>query len=111
MDFKAPIGAEVVAPADGVVVDLRPNPSRTYGNQVVIDHGKGLYTMSAHLGSVAVKAGDRVNAGDVVGTVGRTGDVPPMADAHVHFEVRLGGPLPRSAGGNVVNPKDYLPRF
>lgn len=111
IDFTAPVGATVVAPADGTVVDLRPNPSKTYGNQVVIDHGQGLFTMSGHLGSVAVKPGDRVNGGDPVGTVGRTGDVPKYGDSHVHFEVRLGSPVPRSAGGTVVNPKDYLPKY
>lgn len=108
IDIEAPKGARVVAPQDGAVVDIRPNPSGTYGNQVVIDHGNGVFSQSAHLDSVAVKPGALVNGGQDIGTVGRTGNTPSLGDSHLHFEIRLNGPAPRAAGGTVVDPLPYL---
>jgi RHS repeat-associated protein len=108
IDIQAPKGADVVATQDGVVVDIRPNPSGTYGNQVVVDHGGGVFTQYAHLNSVAVAPGDPVNGGEQVGTVGRTGNTPSLGDTHLHFELRLNSPAPRSAGGTVADPLPYL---
>jgi RHS repeat-associated protein len=108
IDIQAPIGTRVVATADGKVVKVI-SPSKTYGNQVVIDHGKGLFTQSAHLDSTSVKPGDTVKAGDQIGTVGTTGNTPPKADSHLHFETRIGSSAPRSAGGKVVDPINVLP--
>lgn len=109
IDIKAPAGTPVVAAGDGEVVDIQPNPSTTYGNQVVIDHGEGTYTQSAHLDSTSVEPGDSVEAGQQIGTVGTTGNTPKSGDAHLHFEVRKGGPAPRAAGGTVVDPAKELP--
>jgi RHS repeat-associated protein len=109
IDIEAPVGTPVVAAGDGTVVNLQPNPSTTYGNQVVIDHGDGVYTQSAHLDSALVKPGDMVNAGQEIGKVGTTGNTPKTGDPHLHFEVRVGGPEPRVAGGTVVDPMKVLP--
>jgi RHS repeat-associated protein len=109
IDVKAPVGSKVVAAGDGKVVNQQPNPSKTYGNQVVINHGDGVYTQSAHLDSTTVKPGDAVKAGDEIGTVGRTGNTPKAGDSHLHFEVRMNSPAPRSAGGTVVDPLKQLP--
>jgi RHS repeat-associated protein len=109
IDIKAPVGSSVVAAGDGKVVNQQPNPSKTYGNQVVIDHGKGVYTQSAHLDSATVKPGDTVKAGEQIGSVGTTGNTPKAGDPHLHFEVRIGSPVPRSAGGTVVDPLKRLP--
>lgn len=108
IEIEAPKGARVVAPQDGAVVDIRPNPSGTYGNQVVIDHGNGVFSQSAHLDSVAVKPGALVNGGQDIGTVGRTGNTPSLGDSHLHFEIRLNGLASRAAGGTVVDPLPYL---
>ncbi|WP_396594831.1 peptidoglycan DD-metalloendopeptidase family protein [Brevundimonas sp. R86498] len=105
IDIQAPIGTDVVAAGDGTVYNIQPNPSSSYGNQVVIDHGEGIYTQSAHLDSVDVKPGDQVSAGDTIGAVGRTGNTPRTADSHLHFEVRT-GPGPTAP---TRNPEDYLP--
>ncbi len=110
IDIAAPVGTPVVAADDGVIVAIRPNPSTTYGNQVVIRHANGVYTVYAHLGTVEEMPGNRVIAGQEIGTVGRTGNVPPAADSHLHFEVRLDSPQPRLTGGHVVDPLIYLPR-
>ena len=99
----------MLAAGAGTVVDVRPNPSATYGNQVVIDHGEGVYTQSSHLDSAIVGPGDDVLAGQMIGTVGTTGNTPPAGDAHLHFEVRIGGPEPRAKGGALVDPSNVLP--
>ncbi|WP_434213418.1 peptidoglycan DD-metalloendopeptidase family protein [[Pseudomonas] boreopolis] len=109
IDIEAPTGARVVAAADGAVVDIKPNPSTTYGNQVVIDHGDGVFTQSAHLDTVLVKPGVLVNGGQDIGTVGRTGNTPALGDSHLHFETRLNSSAPRAAGGTVFDPMQYLP--
>ena len=109
IDAEAPTGARVVAIREGTVVDINPNPSETYGNQVVIDHGDQLFSQSAHLDTVLVKPGDKVNRDQTIGTVGRTGNTPRLGDTHLHFEIRLRGPAPKAAGGAVVDPLPYLP--
>ena len=62
---------------------------------MVIDHGGQLATLSAHMSQINVKAGDRVERGQIVGLVGSTGY---STGPHLHFEVRVQGkpvdPLP-----------------
>lgn len=83
----------IIAHSDGVVVKLEKNCNKTYktgssyGNYVKIKHENGYYTLYAHLkyGSVAVKVGDKVQKGDIIGYMGNTGH---SSGAHLHFEVR-----------------------
>ena len=85
----------VVAHSDGTVVGVVSNINyntsksgrRIYGNYVKIKHDNGMFTFYAHLkyGSVAVKVGDRVSKGQVLGFMGNTGY---SFGAHLHFEVR-----------------------
>jgi murein DD-endopeptidase MepM/ murein hydrolase activator NlpD len=108
VDYDAPVGSPVVAAGDGTVVDIKPNPSPDYGHQVVVDHGDGVYTQSAHLDRVDVKPGQKVIAGQPLGASGRSGNARKVPQ--VHFEVRTGSPLPRLAGGNKPSdPSLYLP--
>lgn len=86
----------VVAAGDGVVVvaqdgfpDTPPNHPRLgslYGNYVVVDHGQGEYSLYGHLkqGSLRVKAGDAVSAGDRLARVGSSG---LSTEPHLHFQV------------------------
>ena len=60
----------------------------SYGNQVMIDNGAGLSTRYAHMIPYCVAAGAAVNAGDVIGFVGSTGD---STGNHLHLEVYNGG--------------------
>jgi septal ring factor EnvC (AmiA/AmiB activator) len=79
-------GTPVKAVADGKVAYVRP--IGTYGLSVFIDHGMGNYTIYGSLKTAAVKNGQAVAKGDVIG---ETGVSDPDLPAHLHFEVRTGG--------------------
>lgn len=84
IDIGAPEGAVVVAPAPGIVVE-----TGNYffnGNTILIDHGQGLISMYNHLRHIKVSPGTRVQAGERIGEVGRTGRV---TGAHLHWTVSL----------------------
>lgn len=85
-DLSAPPGTPVTAPAPGTVVLAETLFVR--GNAVVLDHGNGVFTGYWHMQSLAVKAGDRVRAGDTLGEVGSTG---LSTGAHLHWEMRVSG--------------------
>lgn len=67
------------------------------GNSVVLDLGDGVYAVFAHLrrGSVRVRKGDRVKAGDVLGEVGNSGN---SSEPHLHFHL-MDRPGPMAAAG------------
>lgn len=69
-----------------------------YGNLTLIDHGGGVVTAYGHQSRFAVKEGDQVQQGQVIGYVGSTGH---STGPHLHFEVRVNGP--------ARNPIPYLP--
>jgi murein DD-endopeptidase MepM/ murein hydrolase activator NlpD len=85
MDFTAPLGTEIYASGDGTISSVNSN-RRGMGNFIVIDHGFGYSSTYAHLDSFAVRSGQKVHRGDVIGFVGNTGmSVAP----HLHYEVKL----------------------
>jgi murein DD-endopeptidase MepM/ murein hydrolase activator NlpD len=83
MDFRAVEGTPVRAANRGVVVLARPLYYE--GNCVVIDHGLDLFTISMHLSQIAVREGQPVAAGDLLGLSGATGRV---TGPHLHWAVR-----------------------
>ncbi len=62
-----------------------------YGNHVIIDHGNGLQTLYGHMTYPTVKVGDHVTQGQVIGKMGRSGNVRGITGIHLHFEVRKNG--------------------
>lgn len=102
VDVAAPAGAPFVAPADGVVVLAVSDETFTLeGHLLIVDHGMGLSSAFLHCASLAVKQGDAVRQGQVLGTVGATGRA---TGPHLHWGMkwrdarldpsRLAGPMP-----------------
>jgi murein DD-endopeptidase MepM/ murein hydrolase activator NlpD len=91
IDFAAAKGTPVHATAAGTVIAAGPiaeNGGR-YGNTVIIDHG-GEQSLYAHLNSVAVVPGQRLTAGQRIGTVGASGFA---TGPHLHLEMRRDGKI------------------
>ena len=95
IDLYAPTGTAIYAGRDGVVeqvISTCPNMFANqkecgggYGNYITIKHATGVYSRYAHLNSVDVKKGQKVSAGQKIGTIGTSGRV---GAAHLHFEIR-----------------------
>jgi murein DD-endopeptidase MepM/ murein hydrolase activator NlpD len=88
LDISTDKGQPVHATADGTVEAA--GYSGDYGNLVVVKHAFGLTTRYAHLSGFAVKPGQGVKRGDVVGFVGATGRA---TGAHLHYEILVNGKL------------------
>jgi murein DD-endopeptidase MepM/ murein hydrolase activator NlpD len=93
----------VLAADDGVVAFV--GEESTYGNLVVINRADEWQTRYAHLGTIKVKIGQQVKAGDTIGTIGTTGQ-PDIKEPHLHFEVRYQSP----AGWVAQDPAIHLPK-
>ena len=86
LDFAAPSGTPIRAVANGVVTSVGYDGS--YGNKTVLTLEDGTELWFCHQTSSSVSAGQSVSAGDVIGSVGSTGNV---TGPHLHLEVRPGG--------------------
>jgi murein DD-endopeptidase MepM/ murein hydrolase activator NlpD len=86
LDISADYGAPVRATADGTIDSA--GWSGNYGNAVVIKHGFGISTRYGHLSRVAVRNGQEVHRGDLIGYVGATGRA---TSSHLHYEILLNG--------------------
>ena len=98
VDFAASKGTEVYAASSGEVTEIGSGWNGGYGNSVTIRHVGTMETVYAHMDEVLVKEGDEVNAGDLIGYSGSTGDA--VGD-ELHFEVRI--------DGQFVDPMEYIP--
>ncbi len=85
VDRAAPIGSAVRAANSGAVIFAGWN-SWGYGNLIVLVHGPFL-TLYGHLSSIAVRCGQLIPAGSVIGGVGTSGN---SSGPHLHFEIRYG---------------------
>lgn len=98
VDFAAELGEQVVCSARGIVEKVFDS---NMGRCVIVDHQNGFKTMYANLNeNTAVKEGDEVAQGDVVGTVGSTALGDSTDEPHLHFEM--------TSNDKNVNPVEYL---
>ena len=95
LDIAATKGTPIKVVAAGTVIAASYDGS--YGNLVKVDHGNGVETWYAHTSKMYVKVGEQVEAGDVIATVGSTGN---STGPHLHLEIRV--------NGEHVNPQNYL---
>ena len=107
IDLAAADGTPMYAMAGGVVTAA--GPASGFGNWIVIDHtidGAPYSTVYGHMwdDGVAVKVGDTVTAGQLIGAVGSNGQ---STGAHLHLEVWNGG---RLSGGAETDPQPWLDR-
>jgi murein DD-endopeptidase MepM/ murein hydrolase activator NlpD len=98
IDIAATQGTFVTSADRGVVVRAGWN-DQGYGNFVVIDHNIDYVTLYSHLTDVLVKEGEVVSQGQVIGTVGSSGN---STGPHLHFEIR--------DFGRRINPIELLLR-
>ncbi len=95
IDISTEKGQPVFATADGTVDSA--SYSGDYGNFIILHHGFGLSTRYGHLSGFAVKPGNAIKRGDVIGYVGSTGR---STGAHLHYEIL--------ANGRLINPLKLL---
>ena len=95
IDFSAPEGTPIVAPAGGLVIEVTVEPG--YGKTVRIDHGFGVVTRYAHCSKILVRVGRRVQRGEEIALVGSTGI---STSPHLHYEVEV--------WGRTVDPRNYI---
>lgn len=98
IDLSAPIGRWVTASRSGRVIQR--GWIRGYGRTIMIDHGEGWSTLYAHLSSYKVIVGQKVQQGQRIAQVGKTGRT---RGSHLHFEIRK--------GADPLDPLLFLPRF
>lgn len=98
IDLRASTGTKIYAANAGTVI--KATYSSAYGYYVVVNHGGGTSTLYAHMSKMAVKNGQKVSQGTVLGYVGSTGY---STGPHLHFEV--------IKNGNYVNPVTMYPNF
>lgn len=95
IDFRGPVGTPIYVTGAGTVEKAEFN--RGYGNHVVVDHGYGYKTLYAHLSKMAVAAGDEVERGTIVGSLGSTGR---STGPHLHYSLYY--------HGDAIDPEGFL---
>ena len=90
IDFFAEIGSPVLACRSGIIIAARKN--RGMGNYIIIRHPGHMITVYGHLSMIYVYKNQFVRQGEVIATVGKTGNANSRAiQPHLHFEVRKDG--------------------
>jgi hypothetical protein len=87
LDFAAPEGTDIHAPATAIVVLAEPD-MYFEGGLLVLDHGDGVMSVMLHLSRLDVKVGDQVEQGAIVGAVGMTGRA---TGPHLHWGIKVRG--------------------
>ncbi|MDR2267862.1 MAG: M23 family metallopeptidase [Holosporaceae bacterium] len=84
INIKPSGDAKVKAADAGTIIYSGNKLEEEFGNVVIVQHDNGLITSYAHLSNAAVKDGDIVAAGDIIGQTGKSGNV---SEPQLHFEV------------------------
>ncbi len=95
VDLAAPMGTDIHCMADGTV--LKSGRMGSYGNLVVVDHGRGFSSVYAHCSRNIARVGQKVRRGQTVALLGSTGR---STGPHLHFEIRY--------NGKAVDPEKYI---
>jgi len=95
IEIRSNLGTEVRCVFKGLVRVITYLPG--YGNTVIVDHGKGFYTVYSHLDEIYVDKGDGVDTGQVIATVGDSGS---LAGARLQFGIY--------GGHKTYNPEKWL---
>ena len=90
IDIAAKQGTNIKSSGTGVVTMAEDDLYYT-GGTIIMDHGHGISTIYSHLETVIVSVGDKINQGDIIGTVGSTGrSTGPHLDFRINwFQTRL----------------------
>jgi len=90
IDIAAKKGTMIKSSASGIVTMAEDDLYYT-GGTIIMDHGHGISTIYSHLENILVSVGDKINQGDIIGTVGSTGrSTGPHLDFRVNwFQTRL----------------------
>lgn len=96
IDFAAPTGTPIYAAGDGVV--QKAGRFSGYGNYVRIRHNGQLSSAYGHMSRIAVRAGERVRQGEVIGYVGSTG---AATGPHLHYELLVNNAQVNPRGVNL----------
>ena len=90
IDIAAKQGTQIKSSATGIVTMAEDDLYYT-GGTIIMDHGHGISTIYSHLENVLVSVGDKINQGDIIGTVGSTGrSTGPHLDFRINwFQTRL----------------------
>jgi murein DD-endopeptidase MepM/ murein hydrolase activator NlpD len=90
LDLLAQVGTPVDAAKSGKVVSATQN--RGMGKYVIVRHRDNIITIYGHLSNIFVRRGDDVRQGQVIGSVGKTGNARAASMLpHLHFEIRKNG--------------------
>jgi murein DD-endopeptidase MepM/ murein hydrolase activator NlpD len=95
-DLAAELDTPIRAVSSGHIVFA--DPYAGYGNLVVIQHSRGVTTHYGHCDKIKIKPGQKVNAGDIIATIGSTG---LSSGPHLHFEIRV--------NGEAIDPETIIP--
>ena len=95
VDIGAPAGEKIKCAAEGTAIEVGSHPE--YGNYILVLHDDEVYTLYAHCETLLPQQGDRIKAGQVIATVGATGNV---TGPHLHFEIRN--------GDTYLDPSDFV---
>ena len=91
IDFEGPTGTPIMSVADGIVKAAFPSAGNSLGICAIISHnvnGVKFDTLYGHMSSLGVGVGQTVSGGQVIGTVGSTGN---STGSHLHYEVHVNG--------------------